>query len=186
MCVFICVFVKVEASACPKWSGSWGSSVFLPTKNLSWGYDLFTINDFYPCGRCNHVFNDYRLFPQIIIRILSEWKKRAFVPVSRFSPLTTGRTILLIYWSLCLIKNTIETLQALCVQHVFFFSLFPLHLYSSSLLPTHRQKNNKGKPQLPRGPSCPSRGNEYGSYLIRRQDEEELKRAAVHGILCKS
>ena len=115
----------MEASACPKWSGSWGSSVFLPTKNLSWGYDLFTINDFYPCGRCNHVFNDYRLFPQIIIRILSEWKKCAFVPVSRFSPLTTGRTILLIYWSLCLIKNTIETLQALCVQHVFFSPCSP-------------------------------------------------------------
>lgn len=59
-------------------------------------------------------------------------------------------------------RDSTGTVRAAC----FFFSLFPLHLYSSSLLPTHRQKNNKGKPQLPRGPSCPSRGNEYGSYLI--------------------
>lgn len=154
-----------KESACPPWSGSWRSSVFFPTKNLSWRYNLFTINDLYPCGRRNHVFNESRLFPQIIIRILNEWKKRAFAPVSWFSPVTTGLTLCLIYWSSCLIKNTIETLQALCAQP-FFFSSLPLHLYSSSLLPTRRQKNNKGKPQLPRGLSCPSRGNEHGSYLI--------------------
>lgn len=58
-------------------------------------------------------------------------------------------------------RDSLGTVRAACF--LLLAPPSPLLLFSPSNTQT---KNNKGKPQLPRGPSCPSRGNEHGSYLI--------------------